>query len=146
MPRTAKNGNQIRDMAELELHRRRAVEMSLAGYTLAFIARELGISKSQVGADIKFVRERWMAQATQQIAEARGREADKLNRLEQTYWKDWEKNHNLKALNGVLNCIDRRAKLLGLDVVPKADLTDGLPASFTLTINTQNNLIQGGGE
>jgi predicted transcriptional regulator len=139
-------------------------EMYIRGKTQYEIASELGISQSQVNYDLKAIQAQWRESTTMNLDEAKAKELARLDELEREFWAAWEaskgertqarqeKNNSgatVKAsmmkeqrdgnpafLNGVLSCIDRRCKLLGLDAPTKSELTgkDGGPIR---TENTQ---------
>jgi hypothetical protein len=122
------------------------------GKTQAEIAVELQITQQQVSYDLKTLQTRWTQQANAKIDEAKAKELAKLDNLEREYWAAWldskkefrgttaertrGKNFGTKVqikkerrdgdpryLDGVMSCIERRCKILGLDAPTKAQLT-----------------------
>lgn len=111
------------------------------------IAARLKISIATVIRDIKAAEKRWIEQAADSVAKARALELAKINALERTYRKAWvrsirpveettsgrsttgdkettraevkrkHRDGNPAFLTGIQWCVDRRCKLLGLDVV-----------------------------
>lgn len=125
----------------------RIASLYLRGWRQSDIASEIGLSRQQVGYDLKTIQNRWRTQTTINLDEAKQRELARLDELEREYWAAWEasKGERTKArqeknvtgavtkasmekeqrdgnpafLAGVMTCIDRRCKLLGLDAPVK---------------------------
>ncbi len=130
---------------EIEDNRRDITRLYLRGKTQAEIAKELEISRSMVAYDLKAILELWKKQTVRDLDADKVQELEKLAELERTYWAAWDaslermeatatertEDHdgastkatvkresrygNPAYLQGVMNCIQRRAKLLGLD-------------------------------
>src|SRR5437016_10952023 len=118
---------------ELELKRSRIVQMYLRGKSTPEIAREVGLTHVAVDQHILTVRDRWVAAAVINIDALVQQEIAKLDHLEAAFWDAWEKSANwgdrerpgkrsfsiagdAAFLMGVYSCIDRRIKLLGLEI------------------------------
>jgi hypothetical protein len=116
----------------LEIDRRRArvAALYLQGRYQWDIAAELEVDPSTVSRDLKAIRAAWKASAVRDFDEAKGRELDRIDLLERTYWQAWldsREEHQTTTpafLAGVQWCIDRRCKLLGLDAPTKVAPTD----------------------
>lgn len=136
-----------RDLVEI-------ARLMVRGNNVVEIANELKVSASQVRYDIKTVEQRWHDAATDSLNAYKEKELAKLDELERTYWKAWVESLKPKTteyvergegekgpqsrtgrrievqtgnpayLNGVLSCIDRRIKLLGLDAPIKIDISE----------------------
>jgi transcriptional regulator with XRE-family HTH domain len=117
--------------------------------TQAQIAAALGVTRQQVGYDLKVLRRRWRAEAHEAYDELSAAEFARIAELEATFWQAWEESKkpketvttskradgqviatvrmetrygDLTALAGVLGCSDARVALLGLDH-PVVDVT-----------------------
>lgn len=115
------------------------------------IAKELNITQQQISYDLKTLQTRWVEAANTKINEAKARELAKLDNLEREYWAAWldskkefrststertkGKNFGTKVqikkerrdgdpryLDGVMSCIERRCKIIGLDAPIKTEL------------------------
>lgn len=124
----------------------------LKGWRQIDIAEELGLSRQQIGYDIKTIQKRWRESTAINMDEAKQRELSRIDELEREYWLAWEKSKNERVmarqeksakdtiarasmvkeqrdgnpafLAGVMSCIDRRCKLLGLDAPIKTQNFD----------------------
>lgn len=125
-------------------------EWYLRGKHQSEIAALLGLSQGMISNDLKEIQRRWRESTTMNLDEAKARELARLDQLEREFWTAWEASKNertqarqeknnagatVKAsmmkeqrdgnpsfLQGVLNCIDRRCKLLGLDAPTKQEV------------------------
>ena len=130
-----------RNPSERESHLAEISRLYLSGSTQQAIAAHLGLSQPTISLDLKELRKRWRASAIRDFDESITEELAKLNLLEAELWQQWERSKNAKItrrnekadgseksttieqnslgnpqyLSGVLACIDRRCKLLGLD-------------------------------
>jgi hypothetical protein len=120
--------------------------------TQAEIGEKLGMTRQMVGYDLQALQREWLKAGLMDLTEAKARELAKIDELERTYWDAWEQSKEVKQtdtsgktaggelraqirketrdgnpafLTGVGWCIDRRAKLLGLDAPTKQDITSG---------------------
>jgi len=145
---------------QIEQDRARIATLVLQGREHAEIALELGVSRQQVTYDLKVIKDRWASRTTMDLDQAKADELVKIDRLERTYWDAWElqctpqvyravdgdgnpilggeevqvpQTGDPKLLAGILSCIDRRCKLLGLDAPIKLDPGD---LHFTITFDT----------
>ena len=111
------------------------------------------ISRPQVAYDIALVVQRWRKEAAGDIERAKGIELGKLNKLELEYWSPWERSclpreitrtaktegekatisassrkeqrdGNPAFLIGVMSCIERRCRILGIDAPVKVNVED----------------------
>lgn len=93
------------------------------------VAARVGISQEQVSYDLRAVAREWQRQAVADVDAARGAELAKLAQLEAEYWDAWrtqtdkDESRRPAYLDGVLKCIERRCKLLGIDAPQKLDVT-----------------------
>ena len=90
------------------------------------IAEMLGISQSQVSYDLKRIQKRWQTECIEAISQGKARELARIDELERTYWGAWfnstkARKDNPAFLQGVMTCIDKRCKLLGLDAPIKTE-------------------------
>ena len=101
---------------DLELEAR----LYLAGNSQREIAERVGVTQQQVSLDLEEIRGRWSHAAEGALLEARAQELAKLDHLERTAWEAWDASKasgpgDPRFLQRVLNCIERRVKILGLD-------------------------------
>lgn len=122
----------------------------LAGQTQNEIALALGMTQNMVCLDLKAVRQEWAREYASDINEAKCRELAKVDHLERTYWDAWERScqpgetktlqenagqkraviqqqkrdGNPVYLQGVMQCIERRCKILGVDAPEKSDTSN----------------------
>jgi DNA-binding MarR family transcriptional regulator len=117
----------------------------LIGESQTSIANDLKISQATVSGDLKEIRSRWLASSVRDFDDARSIELAKIDLVEAEFWQQWEKSKELKRtrkqedgltergemikttvveeqrcgnaayLMGVMACVERRCKLLGLD-------------------------------
>lgn len=84
------------DHLQVLSRRSKVAELVLRGVTNQFeICARLGMEPKQqptVSRDIKAIEEDWRRIAAQQISEARGRELERLDRVEREYWDAWERS------------------------------------------------------
>lgn len=145
-----------RTTTQVEQDRAKTASMVIAGMGHGEIAETLGVSRQQVTYDMRIIRERWKARTTIALDDAKAQEVVKIDRLEQVYWDAWElqglpityldeegeeqeidlhKSGDPALLAGILKCIDRRCKLLGLDAPIKLDARF---LAFTIKFDTPN--------
>lgn len=106
--------------------------------------RPYSLSPQTIHYDLKTLRKRWLESSIRDFDHARSEELAKVDKLELTYWQAWERSIKSKQstvtskkegqyaetsgsikteqrdgeprfLAGVMTCIDKRCKLLGLD-------------------------------
>jgi hypothetical protein len=87
------------------------------------------LSQRMISYDLQKLEERWIESGLMDLNAAKGRELARIDRLECEYWDAWEavKPTNRTApryLEGIMSCIERRCKLLGLDAPNKVAPTD----------------------
>lgn len=114
----------------------------LRGWTQRAIARKLGVSSHTVSRDVKALRSEWKQARVRNYEGALSLELEKLNNIEREAWAAWEQSKNdeektkvstegggkkraeratatqtgdLRFLELVLKCIERRCKMQGLD-------------------------------
>jgi predicted transcriptional regulator len=151
--------------------------MYLQGSSQAEIARSLGISQPTVSLDLQEVRSRWRESSIRDFDEARSQELAKIDLVEAEFWAQWEKSKELKRtrkheegitekgdilkqttieeqrcgnpayLNGVMQCVERRCKLLGLDSELKyQDLTLAIGAVVRAGFDVKRIVGDGGSD
>lgn len=92
--------------------RNRAVALRRGGMTIREISTELEVAPSTAWADIKVALAEIPAEDAEQL---RQQEVDRLDALQRAIW-DAALAGNLHALDRMLKAIDRRCRLLGLDL------------------------------
>lgn len=139
--------------------RRIIADRYLRGDHQADIARDLGLSQQQISYDLKIIRAEWLQSAIRNFDEAKAIELAKIDAVELEYWTAWKRSTEDKEitysersekgskegerregqsgnpafLDGILKCIERRCKLLGLDAPEKKEITgkNGGPVAIT---------------
>ena len=123
--------------------RQKIAERYLRGEYQTTIAADLGINQAQVSRDLKAIRQAWLASQIRDFDAAKAQELAKIDHVEAAAWVAWarstadketiirEADANQKPkkavrrtegqagdatfLRVVLDCIERRCKILGLD-------------------------------
>ena len=124
-------GRNTRTQTQRERDRNEAAKLVLQGVPQTEIARMFNVTPAQISYDLKAIRKRWLDQTTLDLDQAKAQECAKIDNLERTYWSAYdllaESGDGPSAfetsaiLSGVLNCINRRCRLLGLDEPVKVD-------------------------
>lgn len=135
MPRRRRNA------AEIARDKKRIGSLYLKGWLQSEIAEEVGLSIATISRDLVTLHDEWRQSALVDINEAKIVELAKIDTLEREYWRGWERSlkdaetikqeggvevkrvsrtkrtrdGDARFLEGVLKCIDRRCKILGLD-------------------------------
>ena len=132
-----------RTRIQIEDDRREIASLYLQGKTQQAIAERLNMTRQMVGYDLKAIQRRWREDTSRNLDEDKARELAKLDELERTHWQAWEdsleqedKHGNPAYLRGVIDCIDRRCKLLGLDSPQKLEHSgkDGGPIQTDMKV------------
>ena len=130
---------------EIAQRRQKVAELALQSWTQESIAQELGISQSQVAADLKKTRQSWRESAIRDFEAARHEELARLARIERESMAAWERSkqplqtatvngeagaqkarRTVKHQNGdprfldiALRCSEARRQIVGLDAPTK---------------------------
>ena len=142
-----------RTRKQREAHLAEVAQMYLSGTPQYLIAEATEDDDSQITYDLKILVKRWQQSALGDTGAAKGKELAKLDELERTFWDAWarskqprertrtsksegekvllialsekeQRDGNPAFLDGVLKCIDRRCKILGLDAPTEIKLTE----------------------
>jgi len=132
-----------KDLAEL-------ARRYLQGEYQADIAADMGVSQVTISKDLKTLQGRWQKSALVDIDEAKARELARIDHLEREYWTAWGRSRDVREvakaekrddkttrsslqkeqrdgnpafLAGVMQCIDRRCKIMGFDAPVKQELS-----------------------
>lgn len=125
-------------------------KMYLEGWPQFRIAEKVKVTQQQVSKDLSVLRRVWQLNATQNTDKYISKELAKIDKLEYEYWTAWRKSienyekskkkfvdkkqkeltkeevivfGDPRFLHGIERCIERRCKLLGLDLPEKFDHT-----------------------
>ncbi len=128
-------------------------DMYLSGVYQSAIATKLGISQQQVSYDLKVLQKRWQESALVNIDVAKGKELARCDTVERWAWRSFkrsvriaEKSIEMSRIAGevkfaekrvereqligdprfltiVMQCIERRCKILGMDAPVRSELT-----------------------
>jgi hypothetical protein len=120
-PRPVK-GNAEDELA-MRARRSKAFKMRLQGATFPHIAEQLGYNSRQAAwADYQSALREAAAEYDDDIADARTFELERIDAVIAAAW-EFADAGDIKALDVLLKCIDRRAKLLGLDKPVQVELS-----------------------
>lgn len=129
--------------AEQELVMNQIADLYFKGMRQSEVAAEISkrnkekdpdktITQQLVSYYLKKLQKRWQTESSMKIDAAKARELAKIDNLERTYWKSWDKSVTKKNptgdhrfLEGVQWCIKQRRDALGLDA-PKRIVQDGV--------------------
>lgn len=144
-----------RTQIEREADLLKVADRYLCGIPQHEIAEELGVSRQQIGYDLKVLYSRWQAEQSRKIDEHIARALAEIDHLEREAWAAWDRScqqsqktvhvseddgkrdltretvevadlyGDPRFLQVIERCIERRCKLLGLDAPEKKDLTSG---------------------
>lgn len=145
-------GKRKRKRIEIEQRQVAIAKLFLAGKTQVEIGAALGISQPVVSRNLTRLRETWLALSLRDFDERKAEELAKINEVERNAWEQFEASKadsressqctdadgkpketrnkrktqtaNARYLETVLDCIDRRVRLLGLDAPLKVAKTD----------------------
>lgn len=107
---------------EREARRRRVTSILLSGVTnQTAIAEELGVGQATISRDIRFIEAEWRQEAVSNVAEAKGQDLQRLDRLIAGTWDQARKGH-LGSIDRVVRLLERRAKMLGYDAPEQLNL------------------------
>jgi DNA-binding transcriptional MocR family regulator len=104
--------------AERERRRQQVVAGLLAGLSIREMAKGLGVSHSTIAEDIEIVRAEWREARVASYDDLVTQEAARLDKLQSRFWQS-TLDGDPQAAAVVLRCMDRRARLLGLDAAQK---------------------------
>lgn len=162
---TRKGTGPTRSKKQREADFVRLAELYVRGWTQARMGQELGVSQAQISHDLKELHRRWRENTTLDLDDYKQKELAKLDELEREYWQAWERSQSAQEtkrqrkktgegwneslqemvsraqcgdaqyLAGVLKCIEKRSKLLGLDAPDRHEHAgnDGEPIRFVIT-------------
>ena len=142
-----------RTKMQRENDRYQTAKLHIEGQTQQAIAEVIGVSRPQIQYDLRIIRGQWREVTALNLDEHRAKELARLDVLEATYWQAWKRSLEPSGrdgttafLDGILRCVDRRCKLLGLDAPVKADVAhhDGLAGLSKLMYERQ--MLNGGSE
>lgn len=144
-----------RKPAQVARDRRNIARLYLQGMTQQEIAGELKLSQPTVSRDLKIIQQDWVEASVQDLNDRKAIELAKVDALEIEYWKAWERSQkdaevntskvsseggeqkmekqkrvegqvgDPRYLQGIMQCIDRRCQILGIDAPKKIDATSG---------------------
>jgi len=141
-----------RQRMESEERRVQVARLYAKGKTQAEIAETVGVSQSQVCHDLKMVRRHWRESTIRDFDALRDEQLAKIDEAERRAWEVFERSQedavktrrevgedgdfgsgymervgqagDVRSLDLVLKCVERRCKLLGLDAPQKVAQTD----------------------
>ncbi|MCZ2078409.1 MAG: helix-turn-helix domain-containing protein [Bryobacterales bacterium] len=144
-----------RKPSQVARDRRKIADLYLRGKVQQEIAKELDLSQATVSRDLKAIQEDWVREAAQALDRRKAIELAKVDALELEYWEAWKRSQadaisetselssdsggqkmkkqkrvdgqvgDPRFLAGVMQCIDRRCQILGIDAPKKTDVTSG---------------------
>lgn len=139
---------------DIENRRSQVASLYLRGVYQSDISTQMGCSVSTVERDLRIIRERWIKSSIQDFDQAKAEQLAKLDLIESQLWEQWyrscetiiktrkekreatkfpgtnntiekiEQSGDPRYMMGILNIIERRCKLMGLDAPTKVAPTD----------------------
>jgi len=109
------------------------LRMRIGGARYQQIADRLGIAPSTVGRALQRGMARWQAQADDLVSELIWLQLERLDRLLLTLWPNALEG-SLGAIDRVLKIEERRAKLMGLDLVANLNIEHSGAADVTFKV------------
>lgn len=109
-------------MDEIADRRAQVAELTLNGFSQRQIAKRLGIALGTVNNDLQAVRQEWAEQRSATYEQHVGAMMARLTQMERTLARGLVEG-DLPTIDRALKVLDRRARLLGLDV-PQAVSVD----------------------
>lgn len=129
--------------------RRKVAEMYLRGTIQADIARQLGVVQGTVSRDLAAIRADWRQSAVMDFDARKDQELAKIDEVERAAWDGWRRSQEpaettraeisgdvqkaVKTTEGqagdprflqtVLNCVERRCRILGIDAPDKVSVS-----------------------
>lgn len=127
---------------QIEADRHTTASLYLQRWTQQQIANHLGLSRQQITYDLKVIQDRWKHDTAMDLDALKIEQLAKIDEVERQHWLSWEKSCQDKEvtyterdatgqtrasvrrekqagdprfLDGILKCIERRCRLLGLD-------------------------------
>jgi predicted transcriptional regulator len=124
----SKKGDKGRTPAEsleMQLRQEKAITLYLMGVKQGVIAKRLGVSQATISSDIATMRDQINERAAAKSVELQAEEIAKIDAVEAAAWQSFfaskkrgrlaQAGGNPRFLDIVLDCSDRRRKILGLD-------------------------------
>lgn len=93
-----------------------------ARYSYRQMARELGVSKSQIAKDVKTLFERWREEGMRNIDRQVAMDLKTIDEAMQRLYPNLQSG-DPEAIRTMLKCMERRAKLLGLDAPERREIS-----------------------
>lgn len=125
--------------SDIESRRRKVASALLAGAdSFSAIADQLGVNVSTISRDVKAIEAEWREAAVQDISAAKGRDLKRTDRLIGAMWTK-ALNGNERAAKMVLDLMQHRAKLLGLNAPAKLEHTGENGAPLTIVIRERED-------
>ncbi len=118
----------------------RVLEMTQAGQTVREIGAALGVSHGTAWNDLKRALKEYADQQTVETATLRALEQERLEQLHDAVWPKALAG-NVNAVEAVLAVMTRRAKLLGLDVPVRVDLSAEVAFHIEEALNTLEQIL-----
>lgn len=106
----------VANTEQLAQRRAQVAALRLMHYTQKEIADRLGVTQPTISTDLKAVRDEWAERRDEHYTEWVAEELAKLDALEKTWLpRALSRDADDKALTKVLQIMERRARMLGLD-------------------------------
>jgi hypothetical protein len=102
--------------------RLQVAEYYLKGARQSEIAEWLKVGQATISRDLKAIQAEWLKASLVDFNEAVAKELAKIDNLELAYWGAWDETMDLRSLQGIQWCIDRRCKLFGLDAPERVQI------------------------
>jgi DeoR/GlpR family transcriptional regulator of sugar metabolism len=137
------NPTKLAKAHEQEQRRRTVAALRLAGVNdQSAIARQLNVSQPTISRDFAAINEQWRKESAADIAELKGRQAERIEEMIKGLWKE-ARNGKWLAVDRVVTLLKREAELFGLDAPKRTELTGANGEPVAVEIKTIVAVIPG---
>ena len=122
---------------EVEQRRNQVANMYLAGLTLEYIGKQLGVSTVQIHKDVKHIKNAWKQTQLETMDESIVKHLAELDYIRQQLRNDYANSKSVSTLKELIRVQEREAKLLGLDA-PVKQVTNHSPQRIEIVFGDQD--------
>ena len=122
---------------EVEQRRNQVANMYLAGLTLEYIGKQLGVSTVQIHKDVKHIKNAWRQAQLETMDEAIVKHLAELDFIRQQLRNDYANSKSVSTLKELIRVQEREAKLLGLDA-PVKQVTNHSPQRIEIVFGGED--------
>ena len=122
---------------EVEQRRNQVANMYLAGLTLEYIGKQLGVSTVQIHKDVKHIKNAWKQTQLETMDESIVKHLAELDYIRQQLRNDYQNSKSITTLKELIRVQEREAKLLGLDA-PVKQVTNHSPQRIEIVFGSED--------